>query len=553
MNPVLSPINYSNIENDITSDGSIYKEVLSSDNEWLSPEPTNNVNIEYKVNNLNSISYTGLLNKLDDYLVTCVSTMTRNEVSFFKVKSELIKERYPDLTDEYTSIEIKLLSFNEIVDINKDIQKIILQEGTDVKYPLSPDIVNIRLVKLDSITDIYNMNYKTQLENVNIESHQIYLYTDIEGLKDTLVTMRQNEVCYFKHVKDDKCTEYLIELCSWDSVLMFDMKKNIYAKIIKKIDTHLFDIPVYDTVLEYQIADTYEDLDNNTTTHNVGEHFETNTLDKCMANMKIGEECILYEEHNKQRYIRLLNITTPPDPSKLSPIEKYKYAVEKKEKGNKLYLRGEYGLAIGHYTGGLEGIKVVEQTQLNEDKQEIVPINPVEKELELIQCDETPQDDNEIHQNDQSIDVQKLYSNLHLNISMCNLKLNRYRDVINSCKEAIRFDDKSPKLFYRMGYSYLQLNELENAEKYLKQANILNETSVEIKRAFLQLKKCKIETKKKEKELYGGKLLQTNKSITANDANTIAIKVAKEAATSAIEAATLAVTAAKTAETLAET
>ena len=112
MNPILSPINYSNIDNDITSNGSIYKEVLSSDNEWLSPESINNVNIEYKVNEDNSTLYSGILNQLDDYLVTCITSMSINETSIFKVKTSLINQRFEELIEEYTHIKIKLIFFN---------------------------------------------------------------------------------------------------------------------------------------------------------------------------------------------------------------------------------------------------------------------------------------------------------------------------------------------------------------------------------------------------------------------------------------------------------
>lgn len=577
MNPILSPINYSNIDNDITSNGSIYKEVLSSDNEWLSPESINNVNIEYKVNEDNSTLYSGILNQLDDYLVTCITSMSINETSIFKVKTSLINQRFEELTDEYTHIKIKLIFFNEIVDITKNLQKIVLQNGTGIKSPISADIVNFKLVKLESNLDIYNSNIKSQLDNVEIQSEQFYKYTEIEGVKDTILSMNQNEICYFnyKNKEEDTCSEYLIELCDWESILMLDISKNIYAKITKKVETHLFNIPVYDSILEYQIADTYEELDNNTTQHNVSEYKETYILDKCMANMKIGEECILYEEDNKERCIRLLNITLPIDPSKLKPIEKFNYALEKKDKGNKLFKREFYDLAIGHYTGALEGIKVVDQVQLNEDNQEMIPVTIGEQKLELITCDKPeikdesiemvetengleiqnkniPSEVTKVEPKDKNIDVQKLYSTLHLNISICNMKLNKYREVITSCKEVIKFDNQNPKLYYRLGYSYLQLNELDDAEKYLMYASSFNENNYEIKRSLLELKKSQNAHRRKERELYQGKLLTPSskknindeKQNVINEVSQLAVAAAKSAAADAAISAQVAETAA---------
>ena len=575
MNPILSPINYNNIDNDITSDGSIFKEVISTDNEWLSPEPTNNVNIEYKINDDNSLLYSGILNKLDDYLVTCITSMSLNETSIFKVKTSLINQRFEELTDDYTNIKIKLIAFNETINITQKLKKVVLQNGTGIKSPISADIVNFKIVKLESNVDIYNSNTKLLLNNVEIQSEQFYKYTEIDGVKDTILSMKQNEICYFNYndTEKDINSEYLIELCDWEPILMLDISKNIYAKITKKVETHIFDIPVYDSILEYQIADSYEELDNNTTQHNVSEYKETYILDKCMANMKIGEECILYEEDDKQRYIRLLNITLPIDPSTLKPLEKFNYAMEKKEKGNKLFKREFYDLAIGHYTGALEGIKVVDQVQLNEDNQEMIPINTEEKELQLINCEKPeikdkaiemvetengleiqnkniPHEITKVEPKDKNIDVQKLYSTLHLNISLCNLKLKKYREVITSCKEAIRFDNQNPKLYYRLGYSYLQLNELDDAEKYLMYASSFNENNYEIKRALLELKKSQNIHRRKERELYQGKLLTSKKTINESKQNIIN-EISQLAASTAISAAADAHISAQVAETAA--
>ena len=59
---------------------------------------------------------------------------------------------------------------------------------------------------------------------------------------------------------------------------------------------------------------------------------------------------------------------------------------------------------------------------------------------------------------------------LYANSALCFLKKEKYPDCIKSCKNALEFNPKNPKAFYRMALAYKAENDFDRAQENLKNA-----------------------------------------------------------------------------------
>jgi tetratricopeptide (TPR) repeat protein len=89
--------------------------------------------------------------------------------------------------------------------------------------------------------------------------------------------------------------------------------------------------------------------------------------------------------------------------------------------------------------------------------------------------------------------VDTLKSSINMNISMCQMNLNKFEDAISNCQEAIRVDKGNLKAIYRIAHCYFKTEKLDNAKKYISDGLAIQSDSQEFK-GLLEM------VQKKEKE-----------------------------------------------------
>ena len=99
--------------------------------------------------------------------------------------------------------------------------------------------------------------------------------------------------------------------------------------------------------------------------------------------------------------------------------------------------------------------------------------------------------------NDTEIDkaVDTIKSSINMNISICKINLKKYDEAIGYCQEALRIDKNNLKAIYRIAYSYLQMEKIDESNKYVSDGLKINSSSQD----FIDLKN-QIEKKSKELE-----------------------------------------------------
>jgi tetratricopeptide (TPR) repeat protein len=66
---------------------------------------------------------------------------------------------------------------------------------------------------------------------------------------------------------------------------------------------------------------------------------------------------------------------------------------------------------------------------------------------------------------DRAVDTIKC--TINMNLSICKMNLKKYDEAIGYCQEALRIDKNNLKAIYRIAYSYLQTDKLDDAKKYV--------------------------------------------------------------------------------------
>ena len=88
---------------------------------------------------------------------------------------------------------------------------------------------------------------------------------------------------------------------------------------------------------------------------------------------------------------------------------------------------------------------------------------------------------------------------LYANSALCFLKKEKYPDCIKSCKNALEFNPKNPKAFYRMALAYKAENDFDRAQENLKNAIKLAPNDQELRTEYQKLLEIKTA---KEREWY---------------------------------------------------
>eukprot|EP01059_Diplonema_ambulator_P007903 TRINITY_DN17432_c0_g1_i1.p1 TRINITY_DN17432_c0_g1~~TRINITY_DN17432_c0_g1_i1.p1 ORF type:complete len:717 (+),score=330.38 TRINITY_DN17432_c0_g1_i1:323-2152(+) len=192
--------------------------------------------------------------------------------------------------------------------------------------------------------------------------------------------------------------------------------------------------------------------DVNTNFKSIGEHIEKKRKEEEEKDRKLAEEAKLAKETKEPK----------TDPQRI------KAAQERKDQGVKLFKAEDYVEAITRFVQALTHLKDIYDLDKAETKQK-------RDELAL---------------------------SCHLNIASASLKLKKYQHSIKNSTQALDYDPKSPKAFFRRGQAHRHLADFVEARKDLKMALELSGGDVAIKKELELLEKHEAEQKKKDKKLY---------------------------------------------------
>lgn len=479
MMDLLKEINVNNIENDLSGNGELTKEIVLHSKDWYSPKLNDFIIFDYKIGKSDWMNYTGKLidNQIFNELYQCILSMKLGEHSkFYCKKSYFTDNEYNKfIVDEVTIIEVKLNNIYKHTYLGNDtkLQRYLYKYNSNIVTPRPFDEITIKYIE-ESIIDNNNC-----LDSCDIVTERLNKL-DIENeLKSAIINLKKDEICVIEF--NEK--KYTIHLIDWKSLYVINLEEDVYMKKTKQCIS--VDRIGYEYLVKYKINDDiYE--------HVVGNGEISGQIEKCLFNMYKGEEAIIYEK-DKTTTISLLDFNVSKDYLMDDKLTKYYGALDRKNEGNELYKKELYDRAISKYTYGLELIKQLDST---------------------IKIDETQDESTEKQDTNSSenvLDVKKLHISLMMNICQCYIKLNDTNNLITLSKEILKIDPNNSKTLYRKGIVYLDRNDTDKAKIDLYRAYEIDPENKELKKAIVRLKGQLSKNKNNNKKIFGNIL--KNKTI----------------------------------------
>lgn len=216
-------------------------------------------------------------------------------------------------------------------------------------------------------------------------------------------------------------------------------------------------------------------------------------LDLCVALMELHEEAVIATAHkyawgelgrkpdippkaDLMIFVELLHADPAPDYAAMEVPERISQADTKRERGNFLYRRSEYSLALNSYTKGLQ---IVDPENGYSDKPEVLQ------------------------------QLLELRVKLLCNTAACQNKLSAHDAAIKSCEEVIKLQPTNTKALYRCGKAHEGKGDKSTAVKYLKLSLKYDDSNSKMVHAELAklTKELKRESEKEKKiyqKMFGG-------------------------------------------------
>eukprot|EP01080_Neovahlkampfia_damariscottae_P010893 gene10893-3597_t len=101
----------------------------------------------------------------------------------------------------------------------------------------------------------------------------------------------------------------------------------------------------------------------------------------------------------------------------------------------------------------------------------------------------------------QDIEIQELRVSVHMNLSLCYLKLNNYQKSLDNVQKALHINPDNVKGIFRRGQSYLGLNDLDRAKVDLLKARETYPNDSQIKKEIERLNLKFKQSEQKEKNM----------------------------------------------------
>lgn len=183
------------------------------------------------------------------------------------------------------------------------------------------------------------------------------------------------------------------------------------------------------------------------------------------------------------------------DPDNQKPVyrmtleERIAKCQEKKNSGCSNFKEGKYDQAIRQYR---DIMKLAEISEFRDDG----------KVVELDSCQNTQLPPESETEKAQRQELKQMLLVSHLNLALCYLKVNKLKECIANCDEALKLDPKNVKAHFRKGLAYLPTNDYEKA---LKQFDIVLEIDPNNAEAKSRKNACAMSLRtyyQKQKDIY---------------------------------------------------
>lgn len=532
--PAAAPIPKVGEEREIGKDG-LKKKLLREGEGWEKPNSGDEVEVHYVGTLLDGTKFDSSVDRGTPFTFKLgqgdvikgwdegIKTMKKGEKAIFTIPPDLAYGESgspPTIPGNSTlQFEVELISWSSVKDICKDggIFKKVLSKGEGWENPKDLDEVYVKYeVKLEDGTLV------SKVDGVEFTVKDGHF---CPALSKAVKTMKKAEKALFtvkpEYGFGEKGTTVIsdvppnatllinLELVSWKTVSHVTNDQKVVKKIIKegegydrpkdgatvqlKLVGKLYDGTVFvrkghdDELFEFKVDEeqVIEGLDRSVKTMKKGEMAVlTIQPEYAFGQSESSQELAVVPRNSVVYYeVEMVSFIKEKESWDMSTEEKISSAEKKKEEGNIWFRNGKYKRASKRYETAV-GFIDYDHSFNGEEKEKAKVLK--------ISC--------------------------NLNNAACKLKLKNYKEAEKLCTKVLETDNKNVKALYRRAQAYMNLVELDLAEKDIKRALEIDPNNMDVRKGYRTLKEKVKEYDRKEAQFYGSILKKMNKLEQAESA-----------------------------------